>query len=113
MMRGKNILPEIVRGKRVFRIGDQNGNEKLRVEQIHAHRRVHFAGVNAGRLRIGWFFLESDDAPVLVGFDDAEFPGRLGRVHFNGRDSNVRSSSDVLLEHLLIIHLVDVIARQE
>ena len=66
--------------------------------------------MNARRLRIGGLFLESDDAPVLVGFDHAEFSGGRGRVHFDGGDGDVRAGGHVLLEHLLIIHLVDVIA---
>ena len=67
--------------------------------------------MNAGALGIGGLFLESDDAPVLVGFDHAElFRGGSAAIHFDGGHGDVRAGRDVLLEHLLVIHFVDVVA---
>ena len=69
--------------------------------------------MDARRLWICGLFLEADDAPVLVGFEDAEFSGCGGRVHFDGRDGDVRAGFRVLLEHRLVIHLVDVVAGED
>jgi hypothetical protein len=57
-------------------------------------------------------FLEADDAPVLVRFDHAKSFRRLCRIDFKRRNGHVRGRLDVLLEHLLVIHFVDVIAGQ-
>ena len=59
------------------------------------------------------FSSKSDDAPVLVRFEHAEFSGGLGRIHFDGGDGDVRAGRDVLLEHLLVVHLVDVVAGED
>ena len=50
---------------------------------------------------------------MFVGFEDAEFPGGRRRIHLDGRDGDVRAGVDVLLEHLLVVHLVDVVARED
>ena len=68
------------------------------------------SGMDARALGIGGFFLEADDAPVLVGFDHAETAGGFLGSDFEGGDGDVRAGFDVLLEHLLIIHFVDVVA---
>ena len=73
---------------------------------------LHFSGVNARRFGIGGFFLEADDAPVLVGFENAEFAGGRGGIHFDGGDGDVRSRGNVLLQHLLVIHFVNVVAGE-
>ena len=41
----KNVLAEIVSGSGILGVVDKNGNEKLRIEDVDAHRGVHLAGV--------------------------------------------------------------------
>ena len=65
------------------------------------------------RLGSHGLFLETDDAPVFVRFDHAETSGGFPRRDFEGGDGDVCAGFDVLLEHLLIIHFVDVIAGED
>jgi len=58
-------------------------------------------------------FFEADDAPVLVDFNDAELVGGLGRGNLDGADGDVRAGIEMLLEHLGIVHFVDVIAGED
>jgi hypothetical protein len=109
----KNILAEIVRGRRVFSVRDENRDEELRVEQIDAHRGVRLVGMNARGLGLGGLLFESNDAPLLVSFNNAEFPGGVGRIHFNRGDGDVGAGLDVLFEHFLVVHLVNVVARED
>ena len=71
------------------------------------------SGWTRERFRMGRLFFEADDAPVLVRLDDAELPGGDGRIHFDGGNGDVRAGIDVLLEHLLVIHFVDVVAGKD
>src|SRR6267154_2759568 len=60
----------------------------------------------------GRFFLESDNAPLLVHLNHAKLLRRLLRGNLNRRDGDVRAGIDMLLQHAAVIHFVDVIARQ-
>ena len=62
------------------------------------------------RLGLGGFFLEADDAPVFIGFDDAELSGGFLGGNFEGGDGDIGAGIDVLLEHFGVIHFVDVVA---
>src|SRR5580658_8391837 len=108
-----DVFAEIMFGVGVFRVGDQDGNEQLRIEKIDAHGGVHFVGMDARTLGVGGFFLEADDAPVLVGFEHAETSGGFLGRDFEGGDGDVCAGFDMLLEHFLIIHFVDVIAGED
>src|SRR5277367_6422882 len=108
-----DVLAEIVIGFGIFGVGDQGGNEQLGIEKIDAHGGVHFVRMNARALGFGGLFLEADDAPVFIGFDDAETAGSFLRRDFEGSDSDVRTGFDMLLEHLLIIHFVDMVAGED
>src|SRR5277367_3395034 len=108
-----DVLAEIVFGGGIFGVGDQDGNEQLGIEKIDAHGGVHFVRMNARTLGVGGFFLEADDAPVFVGLEDAETAGSFLGRDFEGGDSDVRTGLDVLLEHLLIIHFVDMVAGED
>ncbi len=59
---------------------------------------------------LGGFFFKADDAPVLVGLNDTKLLcGFLGG-NFNGGNGHVGAGIDMLLEHLGVVHLVDVVA---
>ena len=57
-------------------------------------------------------FLEADDAPVLVGLDHAKALGRFRGINLEVATVTSAPGVDVLLQHLLVIHFVDVIAGQ-
>ncbi len=105
-----DVLAEIVLGIGVFGVGDQDGHQELRVKEIDAHGSVHLVGVHARGLGMRGLFLESDNAPVFVRFDDTETARGLLGIHFEGRDGNIRAGFHVLLQHLLVIHFVDMVA---
>src|SRR5208337_3338304 len=44
---------------------------------------------------------------------NAEFSGGAASVHLDGGDRDVGARIDVLLEHLLVVHFVDVIAGKD
>src|SRR5256885_6674911 len=110
---GKNVLAEIVMRFWIFRIGDKDGDEELGIENVDAHGGVALAGLVRRLFRMSGLFFEADDAPVLVDFDDAELMGGLGGWNLDGADGDVRAGIEMLLEHLGVVHFVDVIATQD
>ncbi len=68
------------------------------------------SGWRCERLGDRRFFLEPTDPPVGIGFDDAEAARRLLRRDFECGDGRVAAGVHMLLEHLLVVHLVDVVA---
>ena len=58
------------------------------------------------------FSRNDDDAVALVDVHDAE-ADRLHARHFEAADRHVGARVDVLLQHLLVVHLVDVVAGQD
>ena len=55
-------------------------------------------------------FLKTHDAPVLVGLNHAKLLGSFRGGNLNGGHADVGARIDVLLQHLGVIHFVDVIA---
>ena len=49
---------------------------------------------------------------ITVGFEHAELARGLGGVHLDGRHGHIRCGGHVLLQHLLIIHFVNVVAGE-
>ena len=69
-------------------------------------------GIARDGRRIGGLFGEGDDAVVVVDTHHAEAGGVLQR-HFEAADGDVGPLVDVLLEHVLVVHLVDVVAGEQ
>ena len=108
----QDVAAEIVLRIRILGVGQQRRDQELRVENIDAHGGVDHVRVEVRALGRRGLFLESDDAPVRVGFDDAEAARRFLRRDFERGDGHVGSGIHMLLEHLLIIHFVDVVAGE-
>jgi hypothetical protein len=73
------------------------------------------ASVQPGRSGISggtWFLDERHDTVARVDMHDAQ-PGRVGSRHFDAGDRDVGAIVDVLDEHALVVHLVDVIAGDD
>ena len=91
---------------------DQDGDEQLRIEDVNAHGGVDFVGRCAERLGSAGFSSKPRTRHLRVGFDDAKAPRGFRGINFDGGHGNVGARINVLLEHLAIIHFVDVIARE-
>jgi hypothetical protein len=63
-------------------------------------------------LRLGGLFFEADDAPVFVHFDHAELVSGFIHGNLNGANGDVGGGVQMLLEHLGVVHFVDVVAAQ-
>ena len=61
----------------------------------------------------GRLFLETNNSPVPVGLNYAKLPRGLRRRHLDRGDGNFRAGIDVLLQHLGVIHFVNVVAGQD
>src|SRR5438128_7108059 len=96
----------------IFGIGDEDGDEELRVENVDAHGGVAKAGLVRRLLRLRGLFFEADDAPVFVHFDHAELVSGFTHGNLNGAYSDVGGRVKMLLEHLGVGHFVDVVATQ-
>jgi hypothetical protein len=58
------------------------------------------------------FLLEREHAILRVDLEDAEAP-RLALRDLDRADRELRAALDVLAEHAAVVHLVDVVARQD
>ena len=108
-----DVLAEVVLGIWIFGIGDEDGQQKLGVKKVDAHGGVYFVRMQARRFRVGRFFLKTNDAPVVIGFNHTKTTRSFLGGNFECRHGDFGAGFDVLLEHLLVIHFVDVIAGKD
>ena len=101
---GDDVLAEIVLGLWILVVGDQVFAQHLPGEDVNPHR---------GQIALGLLglFLKFNDAVVRVDVHDAERRGDLPRHGADG-DGAVGLGVDVRAEHLVVVHLIDVIARK-
>ena len=99
-----DVLSEVLRGFRVLLVRLEVFGEDAAVEYVDAHRRF-------GALRLLRLLLELDYPAVLVGVHDAESRRLLERDVYH-RDCRRRAHLLVVLEHSRIIHLIDMVARE-
>ena len=86
-------------------------HQELTRKDVVAHAGEAVARIARHFLGVLGLFLEADHASVLVDFDDAEFAGfRDGDG--NGRDGEERRPAQVEINHLVDVHLVDVVAAE-
>ncbi len=108
---GDDVLAEVVAGVGVGRVAPQLVGEELGVKDIDAHAGQRpFRIVRHGR-RVEGLFHEVQDTILGVHVHDPE-AGGLPAGHLDTGDGHVGPLLDVLLQHRLVVHLVDVIARQ-
>ena len=70
------------------------------------------SGLSGNARRVLRLFDEIDDPVAPVDMHDAE-AGRLHARHFEAADGDVGAGVDVLAQHDLVVHLVDVVAGQD
>ena len=108
----QNIVAEVVLARLDAGVAIEFVNEIVAAKNVIAHRRK----AHVVRPRHGWrvfhFFVEPDDAPFEVGFDDAEVACFVAR-HGNGRNGGSSTTRDVRVDHLANIHFVDVVAAED
>src|SRR5712664_4354376 len=110
---GNNVFAKVVAGLGILGVRQEDGNQQVRIEDVDSHRGIAMARVVRRLLGKGGFFLEADDAPVLVGFNHTELLHSQGCGYFDSRDGDVGAGVTVLLEHAAVIHFVDVIAGED
>ena len=94
----------------VLGVRQERRNQELRIEHVDAHGGVDHVRMQVRALRRDGLFLEADDPPIRVGFDDAEAARRFLRRNFKRGHGHVGAGIHMLLEHFLVVHLVDVVA---
>ena len=109
---GDDVLAEIVAGIGVGGVAAELLEQECGVEHVDAH-----AGERHGRLarhgrRILRLFDERADVVVVVDMHDAEGGGFAHR-DLEASHRHVGVLLDVLHQHRLVVHLVDVIAGQD
>ena len=106
-------MPEIVLGSGIFCVFQQFRQQRVRVEDVDAHRGIdhvrHERRAEAGVLRL---LLETAHLAVLCHLYDAEL------IHIlwpdgQGRQRHLGVRVHVLLQHAGVVHLVDVIAGED
>src|SRR5258708_5023779 len=109
---GEDVIAEVVGRAGVFRVLEQDGQQHVRVEDVHAHGAGdHLRVVRRARLGGGGFFLKAGDAAGAVNLQHAETVALAG-IDEDGGQSNVSSSGEVLVQHQFVIHLVNVVAGE-
>ncbi len=79
--------------------------QRVGVEDVNAHRRqVAFVAIFR-------FFVELDDALLFIHLHDAEAV-RLFQRHRHDADRQVGALRQVIVDHRAVVHLVDVVSRQ-
>ncbi len=86
-------------------------DQRLRVEDVVAHRGEHPRRVAGHGRRVAGLFVEGDDLAVSRRLDDAELRSFVDR-HRDGRDRDTGADLHVMLDHLAGIHVVDVIGAE-
>ena len=102
---GNDVLAEVVFRLGIGLVGLQEGLEHAPLEDVDAHGGL----VALGMLGL---FLELEDGAVLVGVHDAEAAGLLHGNRADG-DGAVGLALLVEAEHLGVIHLIDMVARED
>ena len=86
--------------------------EEARLERINTHAGERLLRIVGHAWRVRGLFEKRDDAVVLVNRHHAE-AGGLGARHLDAADRHIGSRVNMLLEHQLVIHFIDMVARQD
>ncbi|OIQ64849.1 hypothetical protein GALL_535990 [mine drainage metagenome] len=108
---GDQVVAEIMAGIRVLGVLDQQIAQEGPIEHIDPHRGKRMRRIAGHRGRIGGLFQKGCDASGLVNVHHTE-GGRLHPGHGQTADRDVGAGLDVLAQHDLVVHLIDVVAGQ-
>ena len=106
------ILAEIMARIPLGGVAPQFIEQEFGLEHVDAHAGERHVGAIRHAGGIGGLLQERDQPVLFVDMHHAE-AGRLHARHLDAADGNVRAALDVELQHVLVVHLVDVIAGQD
>ena len=86
--------------------------EEVGAEDVDAHGGERHVGLAGDAGRVGGLLDEGGDHVLLVDVHHAEAGGLHAR-HLEAADGDVGVLVDVLLQHQLVVHLVDVVAGED
>ena len=109
---GDQVLAEVAAGAGGRGVAAQQVGEELGAEDVDAHRGQRHVGLAGDAGRVGGLLDEGGDHVLLVDVHDAEADGLHAR-HLEAADGDVGALVDVLLQHQLVVHLVDVVAGED
>ena len=107
-----DVLAEVVARVRIGGVAPELVEQEFRLEHVDAHAGERCVGPARHRGRVGRLLQERPDVVVVVDMHDAE-AGRLAAWHLEAADRDVRPLLDVLAQHQLVVHLVDVVAGEQ
>ena len=107
-----DVFAEITGRRGVGRIAAQQIEQKRGFEHVDAHAGERPLRMTGDTRWIGRLLEKVHDTVVGIHLHHAEF-GRVLARHFEHADRDVGILIDVLLEHELVIHLVDMVAGQD
>ncbi len=108
---GDDVLAEVVAGVGVLGIAAKFVDQEPGLEHVDAHAGQRLVGIVRHGWRVGRLLDEIKDPVRGVDVHDAEARGLRPR-HLDAADGDVRALLHVLMQHGLIVHLVDVVAGQ-
>ena len=109
---GNDVLAEIMRGVGIGGVAPQLLDQEFRVEDVDAHAAQRHVRLARHRRRVLRLLQERQDVVLRIDVHDAEPLGFLQRG-LETPDRHVGAGLDVLLQHLFVVHLVDMVARQD
>ena len=109
---GDDVLAEVAARSWRRSVAVELLDQELCVENVDAHARQGQVRVAGHGRRVFRLLEERDDAVVILDMHDAE-AGRFLARHFHAADRHVGALVNVLGQHFLVVHLVDVVAREQ
>ncbi len=109
---GDEVLAEVAARPRRLGVAPEQVGKKPGPEDVDAHRGQRHVGLAGNAGRVGRLLDEGSDGVVLV---DVHHPKAYGLHprHFEAADGHVGAAVDVLLQHHLVVHLVDVVPGED
>src|ERR1700722_7880308 len=95
---------------RIGRIAAQLIEEKFGIKNINTHAREGLVRLARHWRGVGWFLEEGLYDVVFVDVDNSE-GGGFRTWHFEATDGDIRARLNMLLQHDLVVHLVNLIPR--
>ena len=109
-----DVPAEIVAGVGILGVFMEGVEEDIGLEDVDAHGGADHVRVEAGAdgIAVLGLLLEAGDAEILVDLGDAEAAGFVGR-HLDGGEGDVGIVPAVPVHHLVVVHLIDVVAGED
>ena len=107
-----DVLAKVTAGAGCRGVASQLIQQEAGAKYVNAHRDQRGIGFVWHARRIGGFFQEFDDATTFVNRHHAEAARRFAG-YFQAGNRHIGGLVAMLLQHQLVVHLVDMVARQD